>query len=120
MVSSRMSGLAGRQSVTNRRRQPFCASASTRLWPGARSAMVAPCRANGAQTSVGTPSAAREKSRSSRWSTHFEPLAWLAADQANLGGSARASETLSTRATSLACIASASPAAASAMKGQAK
>ena len=47
-------------------------SASTTLWPGAKSAIVAACSANGAQTSVGVPPSPQEKSRSamvpsSRW-----------------------------------------------------
>lgn len=60
-----MSRVADRQSVTKSRGQPLLANVCTKLWPGAKSARVAPCRANGAQTSVGAPRAAVEKSRSS-------------------------------------------------------
>ncbi len=59
-----MSGPAERQSVTNRRSIPPPRSASTTLRPGAKSAIVAVCSANGAQISVGVPPSPQEKSRS--------------------------------------------------------
>src|ERR1043166_8875932 len=57
-----MSAVAERQSVTRRRAQPALLSDSTRLCPSAKSAIVAPCSGNGAQTSVGVWSRSSEKS----------------------------------------------------------
>src|SRR6516164_6612778 len=59
-----MSALAERQSVTKTRITPAPCKAATRLWPGAKSVIVEPCSANGAQRRFGIPSQAVEKSRS--------------------------------------------------------
>src|SRR6516225_3718712 len=59
-----MSALAERQSVTKTRLTPAPCNAATRLWPGAKSVIVEPCSANGAQRRLGIPSQAVEKSRS--------------------------------------------------------
>src|SRR5262244_4111145 len=59
-----MSGLAERQSVTNRFCSPAVSSAATRLWSGAKSVSVASCRASGAQTKVAMPSPSAENARS--------------------------------------------------------
>src|SRR3990172_11428866 len=58
-----MTELADRQSVTKTRCNPAPRKVATRLWPGAKSEITAPWRANGAHTSVGIPLAPVEKSR---------------------------------------------------------
>src|ERR671935_2618095 len=64
MDQNRMSGVAERQSVTNTRSRPAACKEATRLCCGAKSTIVAPCSAKGAQISVGVASLPLEKSRS--------------------------------------------------------
>src|SRR5579862_9318934 len=64
MAKKDMAGDAERHSVTKTRRNPPDCNASTKLWPGAKSATVAPCKAKGAQIRVGTPLSVAVKSRS--------------------------------------------------------
>src|SRR6516162_2731198 len=58
-----MSELADRQFVTKARLIPAACKAVTRLLPGAKSVIVEPCSANGAQRRVALPSPVAEKSR---------------------------------------------------------